>query len=93
MATKKSPAAKNKTLDRSAIVSAYMTYVLEHEKKPASVYGFCQENNMLESEFYQFFGNIDALEKGVWEDFYTHTMALLEKGSDFTQSSSRDKML
>lgn len=93
MATKKSPAAKNKTLDRSAIVSAYMTYVLEHEKKPASVYGFCKENNMLESEFYQFFGNIDALEKGVWENFYTHTMALLEKGSDFTQSSSRDKML
>ncbi|MCW1953115.1 MAG: TetR family transcriptional regulator C-terminal domain-containing protein [Flavobacteriia bacterium] len=93
MATKKSPAAKKAPLDRASIVSSYMTYVLDHDKKPATVYAFCKQHDIVESEFYQFFGNIEAIEKGVWEDFYSHTMTLLEKGSDFNAATSRDKML
>ena len=62
MATKKSTTttAKNKTsktkaITKDVIISAYMEYVLMHEKTPKSVYKFAKEHAMTEAEFYKFF--------------------------------------
>ena len=93
MATKKVSPKKVSVLDTDQIISAYMEDVLNHEKKPATVYGFCKAHGFEETSFYQFFGNIEALEKGVWEAFFSQTMRLLQKNEDFTNSSSREKML
>ena len=93
MATKKVSPKKVSVLDADQIISAYMEDVLNHEKKPATVYGFCKAHGFEETSFYQFFGNIEALEKGVWEAFFSQTMRLLQKNEDFTNSSSREKML
>ena len=64
MATKKVSPKKVSVLDADQIISAYMEDVLNHEKKPATVYGFCKAHGFEETSFYQFFGNIEALEKG-----------------------------
>jgi hypothetical protein len=93
MATKKETPVKIMVLDRSSLVSAYMDYVLEHEKKPPSIYSFCKHKNFKESDFYNFFGNIEALEKGIWEDFFKHTMSALKNNEDFNTANSREKML
>ncbi|WP_010182578.1 TetR family transcriptional regulator C-terminal domain-containing protein [Aquimarina agarilytica] len=88
-------AAKAKTVKKttkSDIVSAYMEHVLMHGA-PQSVFSFCKENEIEESVFYQSFGSLEGLKKGIWVDFYTYVEDLLAKNSDYEAYSSREKLL
>ncbi|WP_372974483.1 TetR family transcriptional regulator C-terminal domain-containing protein [Muriicola sp.] len=89
MATKKSGA----TQSAAEIASAYMTYVLDHEKRPASVYKFCKAIEISEEDFYQSFGSLNSLQKEVWNMFYDNTLEVLSKNKDYEEFSNRDKML
>ena len=64
MATVKKTAAKKtakkKEINRQDVITAYMEYVLEHERTPKSVFKFAKENNMTEQEFYGFFGSFEG---------------------------------
>ena len=75
------------------IVSSYMEYVLEQGAKPVSVYKFCKENKIEESEFYEVSGSFEGLEAYIWEYFYQETITLLEKNKEYHSYSSRDKLL
>ncbi|AGC76308.1 AcrR family transcriptional regulator [Nonlabens dokdonensis] len=98
--TKKTPAKKTtkketakKEITKHDILTAYMDYVLEHEKTPKSVYKFAKDNNMSEQEFYQFFGSFDGLRKDIWNTFFTMTMDVAHKNEDYAHFSNREKML
>ncbi len=88
MATK----AKTKKSTKSDIVSLYMEHVLTHGT-PESVFSFCKENTIEEAVFYQFFGSLEGLKKGIWVDFYSYVIDLLNKNSDYEKYSSREKLL
>ncbi|MBE7639902.1 MULTISPECIES: TetR family transcriptional regulator C-terminal domain-containing protein [Salegentibacter] len=92
MATAKKSTTK-KTLDKDKLISLYMDYVLEEEKRPKTVYKFCKENKMKEEEFYNFYGSLEGLQKGIWERFYEHTINVLQKSPEFETFSNREKML
>ena len=88
------PSKKSKKTDiRKKIVSAYMTYVLEHEKRPASIYKFCKSIEESEESFYEHFGSLKNLQTGIWNTFYDNTMEVLKKNKEFEQYSNKDKML
>ncbi|WP_340065379.1 TetR family transcriptional regulator C-terminal domain-containing protein [Ascidiimonas aurantiaca] len=84
---------KEKEIKDFDILTAYMEYVLEHDKEPVSVYRFCKDVKIDEKQFYMHFGSFDALKKRVWTTFFENTIQLLEKDSGFMSSSGRDKML
>ena len=75
------------------IIGAYMDFVLEHETHPMSVYKFCKEYKIEEEEFYQYFGSFEALQKGIWNKFFTNTTDLLHKNKEYEVFSNKDKML
>ncbi|WP_042277265.1 TetR family transcriptional regulator C-terminal domain-containing protein [Nonlabens tegetincola] len=97
MATVKKSTAKKTTKkkipNRQDIITAYMEYVLEHEKEPKSVYKFAKENKMEEQEFYAHFGSIEGLRKEIWNTFFTMTMDVAHKNEDYAHFSNREKML
>lgn len=97
MATKQKKTAtkvvKETKLTEDKLISLYMEYVLEHEKMPKSVYKFCKDNNITETQFYDFYGNFDGLKKGIWTKFYENTMRVIEKSPDFEMFSTREKLL
>ena len=86
-------AKQEKKVEDSDILTAYMEYVLEHDKEPVSVYRFCKNLKIDEKQFYAHFGSFDALRKKIWSTFFENTIQLLEKDSGFMTSSGRDKML
>ena len=57
--------AKKKSITREQLVSKYMETVLE-EGRPASVYSFTKANQLTETDFYNFYGNFDALEEDIF---------------------------
>ncbi len=85
--------AKKKEITRHDVITAYMDYVLEHEKTPKSIYKFAKDNNMSEADFYNFFGNFDGLRKDIWNTFFTMTMDVAHKNEEYANFSNREKML
>ncbi len=78
---------------KDQIISGYMTYVLEHEKVPTSVYKFCKSIDVTEDQFYGHFGSIESLQKSIWDTFFISTIELMEKNKEFDGFSNKDKML
>ncbi|PKP26231.1 MAG: heat-shock protein [Bacteroidetes bacterium HGW-Bacteroidetes-2] len=75
------------------IINVYMSYVLEHEQAPKSVYKFAKENGFTEAQFYQFFGSFEGLKTVIWTTFFQMTMDLAYKNKNFESNSNQEKML
>tara|TARA_R110000868_G_scaffold30500_4_gene112689 strand:+ start:849 stop:1502 length:654 start_codon:yes stop_codon:yes gene_type:complete len=85
--------AKAKKVTKDSIITMFMDYVLENEKLPKTVYKFCKVNAIEESDFYLYFGSIEALKKGIWNTFYKNTVNVIEKNKEYQDFTNRDKML
>tara|TARA_R100000935_G_scaffold42923_1_gene65185 strand:+ start:1424 stop:2116 length:693 start_codon:yes stop_codon:yes gene_type:complete len=92
MSAKKTTTAKQ-TITRDTIISAYMEYVLEHERIPKSVYKFCKDHKMTEAEFYTFFGSFAGVQQEIWNSFFDHSMQLAHNNKAYEQFSNQEKML
>lgn len=86
-------ATKAKKTTSEVLIAKYMDYVLEHEMVPKSIYKFCKVSGIKEEDFYLFYGSLDSLQKGIWEQFFVNTMTVMEKNEEFDGFSNKDKML
>ncbi len=75
------------------ILDAYKAHVLTEGEKPKSVYKFCLDNNITETDFYDHFGSFEAIDRNLWKGFIHRTVEKLQSDSAFAEFSSRDKML
>ncbi|ULC58607.1 TetR/AcrR family transcriptional regulator [Flaviramulus sp. BrNp1-15] len=85
--------AKKKTITKNDIITFYMDYVLEHDQNPKSVFAFAKANNFEESKFYEFFASFEAIEKGIFEAFFTNSIEALNKSEDYKIFDARNKLL
>ena len=93
MVTTKTTNAKKKQLNDLQIVSLYMNDVLEMNEEPKNVFVFCKKHNIKESDFYSFFGSLDALKKAIWVKFFENSVSTIEKESTFETYSVKNKLL
>lgn len=93
-ATKKKTSRKSgsKASD-DAIRNAYMGMLLNTGTRPASVYKFCLDAGIKESEFYDHFGSFDGIERSIWKGFADITLKRLHADATFNEFSSREKIL
>lgn len=87
MATKKSKITKD------SIVSMFMNYTLEQGEKPKSVYQFSKLNEFTEAEFYSFFGNLESIEKEIYNLFFEKTVELLNRDTNYDSYDMKSKLL
>lgn len=85
--------AKKKNISEDSLINWYMDYVLEHGNNPKTVYAFSKMHNFEESKFYEFFGSFEALEKAIFETFFTNSISALEKNEDYKIFDARNKLL
>ena len=86
-------ATKKIKLTKETIVSMYMNYTLEHNEKPKSVYLFAKLNGFEETEFYNFFGNLESIEKEIYTMFLEKTVELLSKDPNYKTYDMKSKLL
>ncbi len=84
---------KVKKMGKDDLIAAYMSFALDAERFPTSVYKFCKELKIEEADFYAHFGSTEGLQKEIWVSFFEKTHALLEKDPAFEQYGNREKML
>jgi hypothetical protein len=85
--------AKKKSVSRNDIITYYMDYVLEHDQNPKSVFAFAKMNNFEEAKFYDFFASFEAIEKGIFEAFFSNSIEALHKSEDYQIFDARNKLL
>lgn len=85
--------AKVQAISSSQIVASYREYVLSEGKQPASVFKFCKDNGYKESDFYQFFGSFEALEKTIWKGYIDDTRSSMEADASYQSFTTREKIL
>jgi len=90
-AKKSSRKSAGKSSDK--IRNAYVDYLLENGKRPASVFKFTSDLGIREDEFYVHFGSFDGVEKSVWNSFLERTLTRLNSDKSFASFTTREKLL
>ncbi len=75
------------------IQDGYIDYVLTNNEPPKSVYIFAKNIGITEQEFYAFYSSFIAIEKAVWADLTTKTIAEIEGQEVWASYSAREKVL
>ena len=89
----KKGATKKKVLDDNQLVELYMNQVLQNNVEPKNVFLFCQENKIIESDFYSFYGSIDALRQDIWVKFFENVKTTIENEANYLTYSNKNKLL
>ena len=85
--------ARKKKIDKSDLINFFMDYYLEHSNKPKSVYQFAKNYNFKESDFYIYYGSLEALEKDIFQNFFDQSVAILAKSDEYQTFDQRNKLL
>lgn len=93
MAVTKKTTAKKKITDENEIISLYMDHVLTNDAEPKNVFLFCKHNNIEETDFYVYFGSIEAIKHEIWTKFFTNAKNTLEQDENFITYTNRNKLL
>lgn len=93
MATAKRVKVKKDLVDDNQIISLYMNDVLEHNEDLKNVYTFCKKHTIEESDFYSFFGSLEAVKQAIWIKFFENAVANIEKELAFESYSDKNKLL
>lgn len=93
MDTVKKTTVKKKLIDDNFIISKYMDMVLEHNQEPKNVFKFCKDNKIDESEFYSFYGTLEAVKKDIWVKFLENALTTINKDESFEGYSDKNKLL
>jgi hypothetical protein len=93
MATTKKAAEKKVQMDDNHIISLYTNDVLEDNHNTKNVYVFCKKNNIEETDFYSFFGSLDAVKQSVWTKFLENAINTVEKDKNYESYPNKNKLL
>ncbi|MEK6476708.1 TetR family transcriptional regulator C-terminal domain-containing protein [Catalinimonas sp. 4WD22] len=84
---------KANTDKSSKIKDAYVDYLLEHGKQPASVYQFMKGLKMKEGVFYDYYNSFSAIDKDVWKGYLDETLSRIRSESVYNEYTVREKLL
>jgi hypothetical protein len=93
METVKKSQPKKKLIEDTFIISKYMESTLGKNEAPKNVAIFCKEFKISETDFYTFFGSLDALRQEIWVKFFENAIATIQKEPDFESYSDKNKLL
>jgi hypothetical protein len=75
------------------ITHEYIKYVLEQNKRPASVANFSESIKLKESTFLRYFNSFDHLEKSFWKLLFDEVKQTIENQEVYASYSINEKLL
>jgi hypothetical protein len=75
------------------LISFFMDDVTKNKKIPSSISAFVKTHNIEEDIFYGFFTSFKAIEKEIFELFFTNTMNALTKDEGYNNFDARNKVI
>ena len=75
------------------LISFFMDDVTKNKEIPNTVATFAKSHNIKEDIFYGYYASFKALEKEIFELFFTNTMNALTKDEGYNNFDARNKVL
>ncbi|MCI4667666.1 MAG: TetR/AcrR family transcriptional regulator [Bacteroidia bacterium] len=75
-----------------SIKEQYLNFLLEHGKRPASVFKFMKNLGQQEADFYKEYNSFDALEAVVFKGYFEEVMTDLKADETYQSYPSRQKL-
>ena len=91
--TKKSSAKKTGVALDEKILAAYREHLLIEGVRPNSVYKFCLDLGIPESEFYNVFSSFESIDRIMMNGFIEKTILRLRADDSYVAFSTREKVL
>ncbi|SCC43482.1 DNA-binding transcriptional regulator, AcrR family [Chitinophaga costaii] len=80
-------------MEKKLIRDAYKMYWLENGNAPVSVFALSKSLNIPESEFYDQYSSLEAIEKDIWLAIFNDTLEQLQSDETYQQYSASEKLL
>ncbi len=80
-------------MEKYQLIEAYKKHWLENGTKPVSVYSFCKTIECNETEFYNFYNSLEAIDQDFWLDLFRSTTSQLENDDVYKNYSAQEKLL
>lgn len=84
---------KTKEVTQEKILDLYSKYVLRNNKKPTNVFVFCEDNDLIETEFYFYYADFDQLEADYLKFFMQQSLDLIMREENYSADSAKHKVL
>ncbi|MBP9689553.1 MAG: TetR/AcrR family transcriptional regulator [Bacteroidia bacterium] len=78
---------------KNALIQQYITYTLEQNKTPESVYLFAKSAGTNEQEFYNYFSSLQALEMDIYKTWFDDVMEKCKTSEPWNDYAVREKVL
>lgn len=78
---------------KAKLIQQYITYTLDHNQTPSSVYQFAKVAGMEEQEFYNHFSGLEALEMSIYEEWFHQAYQQCSASAPWDSYSAREKVL
>lgn len=73
--------------------NAFVLYLIRNGERPVTVFKFCEELEVDESVFYEYYNSFRSVEKEVWLTFYEEVKQALDRDSEYSSYSTQEKYL
>lgn len=80
-------------MEKDRIKQAYLAFVLNEGRPPASVFKLTQQLGLAEQEFYKYYPNFEAIEREIWADFGQQARTAAAAEPVWEGYGSREKLL
>jgi len=84
---------ENKIIDKDFFKGEFVLWMLRNGKHPITVFKFCEDLGVDETEFYKYFNSFNALEKAVWGDFFHHVHEAIAADDEYNSFTTHEKIL
>ena len=82
-----------KQINTLGIITHFMEFLTENDKKPDSVASFINEFKISKKDFYANFEDFDELEQHIFNLFFENTLKALINSPEYQSFSNKDKLL
>ena len=84
---------KKKNSSKLDILTLYMDLVSEQKSKPDDVSDFCEQVNLDEDNFYEYFKSLKKVEKTIFNELFKNSLEVLNESEEFLAFDGKNKLL
>lgn len=84
---------KKKNTSKLDILTLYMDLVSKNQYKPKNVEEFCENVNLDEDNFYEYFKSLKKVEKTIFNELFKNSLEVLNESEEFLSFDGKNKLL
>ena len=84
---------KKKNISKLDILTLYMDFVVEQQKRPDAVEDFCENTSLETDNFHEHFKSFKKVEKTIFKELFKNSLEVLSESEEFNSFDNKNKLI